>query len=112
MKPRREVLHRRKMCRARPAEVPPLLSRPKAFAGPKRSVWAQHKALLSRRATLIGAHRRLNVWRLLRGRNGSYTKRLYSPRRGRCGDRTRAELCVAVISEGPILQGGYSKPPL
>src|SRR5439155_7564688 len=81
------------MCRARPAEVPPLLNRPKGFGGPQPTGWPQPKALLNKRVPLIGAGRRLNVWRLLSGPNGSYIKRLY------IRPRSRAKLCIAVVSE-------------
>jgi CubicO group peptidase (beta-lactamase class C family) len=62
--------------------------RAKALAGPHPSAWPQPKALLNKRVASIGAGRRPNVWTLLSGSNGSYTRRLYSPRRGRCRDQT------------------------
>jgi hypothetical protein len=70
----KEVPLRRRMCEARPAEVPPLVNRPKALGGPQPSGWHQPKARWSKRVALIGAGRRLNVWRLLRGLSSSYTK--------------------------------------
>ena len=66
----------------------PLLNRPKALGGPRPSGWHQPKARLSKRVALIGAGRRLNVWRLLSGPNGSCIKRLIL-REG------RAKLCIA-----------------
>ena len=86
-------LLRRKMCRARSAEVPPLLNRPKGLGGPQPTGWPQPKARLNKRVALIGAGTRLNEWRLSSGSNGSYIKRLYiRPER-------RAKLCIAVFSE-------------
>src|SRR5437588_8450339 len=62
------------MRRARPVEVPPRLNRPKALGGPQPSSWHQPKARSSKRVALIGAGKRLNAWRLLRGLSSSYTK--------------------------------------
>src|SRR5437868_14443788 len=97
------------MCEARPAEVPPLVNRPKALGGPQPSGWHQPKVRLSKRVALIGAGRRLNVWRLLRGLNGSYSK---APMAVEPADGTierRAELCIAVISEDRF-SFGYFEP--
>ena len=44
-----EVPLRRRMCRARPAEVPPLLNKPKEPGGRQPTGWSQPKALLSKR---------------------------------------------------------------
>src|SRR6266436_1557034 len=57
--------------------------RAKALAGPHPSAWPQPKALLRKRVAAIRAGRRPNVWTLLSGSKGAYTRRLYSPRRGR-----------------------------
>src|SRR2546423_598511 len=99
MKPPGEVPLRRRMYRARPAEVPPLLNRPKALGGPQPSGWHQRKARLNKRVALIGVGRRLNVWRLLRRLSGSYTEASIALEPADVAIECRAKVCIAVFSE-------------
>src|SRR5437016_14641414 len=92
MRSPKEVPLRRRMCRARPAEVPPRLNRPKWLVARQASGWPQPQALLSKRVVLMGAGRRLNVWRLLSGLKGSRLSAYFSP-------EGRAKLCIALVSE-------------